>query len=729
MRRSVFPRISAFFTVAICTVVLLGVHSASADSLRFLTDLEYEVSNNQETTKNDTTVDGVFVPEGTVTESERAIFSQLYNLDIQKEIFPTLRLNVGGLFDQDSTRTTTTDPDGTDSDSLNTTIRPYIDLQFSMPLLRASTGYRKSEIKQSSSNMVTDRTFTEEYTASLSWDPIKLPEIDLDFSRNLGDNEPLTNDQRVDTYQLRSRYDYEDFRFTYNHTTNDSLNKMTEFKTLTNSDNGSIRFSRAYQQGKLSVNSSLRTKRQQVKFSGTGERLVDTISPGVVFVNLDDNFPSSNPDPATEFTDSLSDIDLFVDTPAEADMLSMGLDFGSPTEASTLFINFDPTNGNNIVGFTWQVYHTDDLNTGQQDWTQIPEVQVQVFYNVAENRIELSFPTVKKQYLKVAVTPQVFNDNLTVNSLVAQRVLPPDTSEFTSTDWTADTSVNWMHTDKTSTGYDILYRDQRTKPFNDKRTLLNLGARLRHKFNDVFVGSMRGQRSESRDRGENPSTNHSYSASLAAKYLDTFDQSLTYSFSHQHDEDARTSISNTVFLRNNLDLYQGWSMFLDNGYSWQNPADSADTNTTFMRVGSNIVPNRWINFTLTYGVSWSRETGEPMSRDQNGRLVVSWVPSAALSLSADLSFTDETGEKKDSTAEQRYFINWSPFRNGDLQFSLAYGQSEDTDDEKSWTLSPILRWQINRNTLLTLDYSVGERDDPDKVVEFENISLALRIFY
>jgi len=714
--RSILHRGFAWFILVACFVCLLWTGPAHADSLSLLTDLEYEVTNST-TTEKATDIR---------YESERAVFSQLYSLDVQKELMPNLKLNFGGLFDQDDISNITTDPDGQDTDGKNTAIRPYLDLQLGSPLLRATTGYRKSELKRSASTVNTRRDFTEEYSASLNWDPVELPEVDLDFIRSLAYNEPLTNDQQVDTYLLRSRYNFRDFRFTYSHTTNDAQNKVTDFNTLTNSDNGVVRFNKTYREGRVSVNSSLRANRQEIEFSGSGDRLVPTTSAGVLIGSAADPFPlSSDPDP--DF--SLDDIDLLVDSPLAAEQLSFGLDFGAPTDVDRLFINLIDLGNYVSSDFSWNVYIRDN---DTEDWTRINAVQNST--DLAESRFELSFASVATRYIKIVTTPLAppavpSGENLLISDLVARRTLPPDTSEFVTTDWTGDMSVNWRHTDKTSTGYDFLYREQRSQPLDEKQTQLNTGVRLSHRFNDVFLGNMRLQRAESREQGEGSRIDYSYSAALAAKYLETFDQSLTYSYSHQRDEEGRTGTSNAVFLRSNLDLYQGWSLFLDNGYSWQDPAEGADTNTTFARIGSNIVPNRWLNLTLTYGISWNRETGRPVSRDQNGRLVISWVPTSALSLSADLAFTDETGDVKDSTVDQRYFINWSPFRGGTLLFSLAYGRSNDSDEEKTWTLSPTLRWQVNRKTHLTLDYTRGEREDLTEIVEFDNISLVLRFFY
>lgn len=710
-------RIFILLGLMACAGVLRGAPQAAADSLSLLTDLEYEVNSSETTDKR----------TGLRSEDERTTFSQLYSLDIQKELTPNLMLNIGGLFEQDKIDNNTTDPTGRDSNERNSALRPYLDLQLDTPFWRAATGYRKSEVKRVSSIAETRRDFTEEYSARLNWEPVDWPEVDFDFTRTLAYNQPKTNDQQVDTYQLRSRYSYEDFRFTFNHTTNEALNKITDFETLTDIDEGSIRFGRVYQGGNVAVNSSLRARRQVIEFKGEGDRLVPTTSIGTVIGSTDDPSPASS-DPQEGF--SLNQVDLLVNNLAQADQFSFGLDFGAPTDVDRLLIDFTDIGNRHSGEFPWRIYVRDN---DAENWR--PVLPVQDLTNLAENRFELVFPSVQTRFIKIVTTPLAppvvsADEDLVINDVVAQRTLPADTSEFESTDWTGDLAVNWKHTENTSTGYDLLYREQRSQPLDEKRTQLNTGLRLRHRFDDTFTGNMRLQRAERRDRGEGSLVDYSYSAALSARYLDTFDQTLTYSFNHQDEADVGVSTANAFLLRSNLDLYQGWSLYLDNGYSWQSPAEDNDTSTTFVRVGSNIVPNRWLNLTLTYGVSWVRETGEPTSRDQDGRLVVTWVPTSAFSLSADLAFTDETGEDKESSTEQRYFINWSPFRDGTLYLSVGYGRFDDTDnEEEGWSFTPTLRWQINPKTLMTLEYALGEQEDRNEAVDFENISLGLRFFF
>lgn len=725
MRSGPFPYIKITLIFAAVCSFFLSPLPAKADSLKFLFDYKYDVSKTETFTKaTDTT-------PVSHQKSKTAKFSQLYSLDIQKEIFPTLKLNVGGLYDDDSSRSRITEwtSDWTllsfaPSESRSTAIRPYVNLQYSSKMLTAAAGYRKSELKDSSSPE--ERTFTEEYSGQINWKPAELPQVDLTITRNLTYDEPLANDQQIDSYQLRSRYEYGDYRFNYNHTTNDTVNNINGSSTLSNFDDGTIRFSRGYLQNKVSVSSSLRANRQLVEFSGPADRDV-AITGGLVQVNTNDINPLTS---APVISETLNDVDLLIPISDLPKQISFGFDFGTKTELSKIAINVDkasfrlPLNyGNN---FTWNIY-TRDNDT--DNWTQINPPPA-TSTDTIENRIELSFGTLKARYIKIVTTQLTATEpDLQLSSLNAYRTLPPDTSEFKSTDFSGDMSVNWKMTDKTTSGFDFLYREQRAQPTGDKSTQLNTGLRLSHIFNEIFVGSMRAQRAESRKRGENPNTSHTFSASLRANYLDTFNQTLNYGFSEQNDEDSRTSISNSIFLRSNLDLYQGLSLFLDNGYSWRNPAEERDSNTTFARIGSNIIPNSWLNLALTYGVSWERQSGKPVERSQDGDLYISLIPTSSLSLSADLRFSDDTGNEHTSTAAQQYSVNWSPFRDGTLMFSMGYSQSMNADNEQVWSLSPSARWQLNRKTLLTLEYGIGTQEDDTEIVDYENISLALRIFY
>jgi len=710
------------FTPLLLMILMQG--SLRADSMRFLTDLEY--SNSSSKTKDKAT--------GEKTDTDYSLFSQLYTLDFSKEFSPTILFNGGGMFNQDSTDTET---NGFKSEGRDRNISPYAELQLNTPILQAGTGYRRTEFKETESRMETARRYIDEYTGRVDWKPVELPRVILTYNRTLNHDEPLTTDSETDNLELRSKYQYKDFTFDYSHTNLETLENVTDFQTTTETDNGAIRYMHSYHDGKVSVSTGTRYKKDTVEFNGQGQRVVDAAVPGTSFYNLDDPPPATS-NITSDFTfGSLDNVNLL----GVARPLSFGLDFGSDTEVDTVYVVFqqkDPTDPADrqatpaeIEGiahlFVWSVYESDDLEI----WRRRDVGQRS--FNIFENRFELSFTGAKARYLKIVTTPLsqtlLPGKEIRLSNLEPKRTLPADTSEFSTTNWNADLAVNWKMSDKTSTGYDMNYRQEESKPFDDKRTWLNSGVNLRHIFTEIFAGNMRVVRSEISEKDEPDITSHTFSTSLAGHYLETFNQTLTYSYGHNDDEEKGTSSVNSILLRNNLDLYDGWSMNLDNGYSWQYPEEGGESTNTFVRVGSTITPNRWMNVTLDYAISWSTQTDEPDNRDQTGGMVISWVPFRTLSLSADLSFTDEEGATNDSYTKQMYSFNWSPFQDGTLQFLLSYGDSQDTDGEKTKSLSPSLKWQISRNSLLTFEYSVGKYEDVQEETDFENMTVSLRIYY
>jgi len=721
MTKTSFP--SVLLLAAFLLLVLMA-GPLRADGLRFLTDLEYTNANS--TTKNKATREK--------TEIDYSLFSQLYTLDFTKDLTPTLALNGGGLFDQDSADTET---DGQKTEGRDRSIRPYAELLLTTPLLQAGTGYRRTEFKETESLMETTRRYTDEYTGRMDWRPVELPRVTLNYTRTLSHDDPLTMDEETDNLELISKYIYNDFTFDYSHTRTELLQEITDFETLSTTDNGAVRYSSLFHDRKVSVNAGTRYKKDEVEFSGEGARLVDTSVPGTSFYNLDDPPPATSNN-ANDFTfGSLDNVNL-LGAPRQ---LSFGLDFGSDTEVDTAYVVVlpeNPTDPNDRQAspaeiddiahlFVWSVYESDDLEI----WNRLQVRQSD--FNIFENRFEISFAAANARYIKIVTTPWTQTllpgKEIRLSHLEGKRTLPADTSKFSTTNWNADLAVNWKMTEKTSTGYDMHFREEESDPFNEKRTWFNTGANIRHMFNRIFAGNMRVSRAEITEKQGADILSHTYSASLTGDYLETFSQTLTYSYGHDDDEEEGTSTVNSVLLRNNLDLYDGWSMNLDNGYSWQSPTEGGESTTTFARVGSTIIPNRWVNVTLDYTISWSTETDEEDQQEQTGGMVISWVPFPTLSLSADLVFTDEEGATNDSYTRQLYGLNWSPFQDGTLQFSLSFGDSQDTDGEKTRSLTPALKWQLNKNSLLTFEYSVGDSEDVREETEFENFIVALRVYY
>ncbi len=727
MRRLSFFCIAAVPLLAVFAGVMLYPQMLWSDSLRLMTNLEYRVNNNKITDK----------ATGETRKVDNKLFWQIYNLDMQKELFPNLTLNGGGVFEENKIDTKV---DGDDSDRKETAIRPYIDLQLNSPLLKATTGYHKNELKLSGSELETSRRFTKEYTGSAAWKPVELPTVNFYYSHLLRYNKPNSMEQKIDkeldSYQLESRYDYQKYQFDFSHMSSKDHDRVTGFETTSDTDIGTVRYYDSFQQGKFTLGGGVRIKRDQIKFSGSGERLVPTPITGSPFYNLDDPPPATANNIDDFITNQpLSNVNLLQDG---APQLSFGLDFRAAEELDTIYVYLEPDSPlNNQASssevdsikdlYSWSLFVSDD----QMNWTR--HAITNNNFDVFENRFEISFLSVKAPFVKIAVTPLptllLPGKEIRLSNLRSFRTLPPDTSKFTTTDWKTDMTLNWKMSERTSSGYDFLYREETSDPFDDKRTLLNLGARLSHRINHIFDTNLRLSRTAVSERGEADRSGYIFSSSLMADYLETFSQSLIYSFTRQDDDDDGTGTTNALLLRNNLYLYEGWSTVFDTGYTWQNPVYGEDSNRTFVRVDNSIIPNQWMNFTLYYEISWTDTDGRKKRREESRRLIASWVPLASLSLNADILLTDNSGEEDYSSTIQQYSVNWAPFRDGTLQFSLSYNVLDDNENDDTWVISPMASWQINKQSLLTCDYSVGERDGQREKNEFDTLRMTLRIFY
>jgi hypothetical protein len=196
-----------------------------------------------------------------------------------------------------------------------------------------------------------------------------------------------------------------------------------------------------------------------------------------------------------------------------------------------------------------------------------------------------------------------------------------------------------------------------------------------------------------------------------------------------YNEGSRKSTGNSIFLRTDADLYEGWGADLDLGYSWQSPLEGADNTSATLRVSTNIDPNPRLNFTLDYLVSWNTEKGEPSTIDQNARFQGFWIPVRTLSFFASVSLRHKESEGEGLKVAQNYAVSWAPFPDGWLDLSLAYNRSVDTDGNETWAISPQIDWQITRTTFLNLRFNFGTIESDRQTSDVMNIRATLRASY
>jgi hypothetical protein len=363
----------------------------------------------------------------------------------------------------------------------------------------------------------------------------------------------------------------------------------------------------------------------------------------------------------------------------QATLVNIGLDFGFPTDVDQIRVWVDRRLTAIVAGsFSWAVYTSPD-NLDTSTWTLIANVSPADF-GAVDNRFEIFFPVVNTRFIKVVTSP-----------------LAPTTPG--ATDFT-NIFVTEMEGFVTVSGVEV----------DNKQT-----------FN------ARGQRSDN-SLPEEDTTDYTYGASLKARWLRTFDQSLTYS-GRYFDEEEGSAYQNSIFLRSNAVLYKGWSAFVDGGYGWERPVGGPQITTNIFKGGTNFVPNSKLNFNLNYSYRRTEQSGLDIGprTEEIFDFQGFYLPFSNLSLFAKISRVDRDGDPDDFI---NFNINWSPFPDGDLQFFFNYTEIlRPQSDRKERVVGPGLKWTIGRFGFLDLTYSFTQSEDEVQETDSTILSGNLRIVY
>jgi hypothetical protein len=717
-------------------VILFAIASAPASvlaegtQLSILADLEYLYSETDSEDDDGNTLDTVF-----------SRFEQKYDVDLQKEIYPFLSLRAGGVFELIDTDTTSKiEVNGIRSriksqrDARSTWL--YGELNLENPLYTAGGAYRRREVVDDPGNFPASRDYRDEWAALFRWQPVGFPIFNLDFNRFHTWDDDDERDLLLDRLILKSRYSYRDFSYDYTYTRNDAENRIGDFDTLNQIHNGNVEYSRPFFDGRLLTNAGIRLNYQTLELSGEGDFRRPATAPGVSLFRQDDvptDFWTN-----AELTDARNATSITIgDLIPPGDPASAGLIFAIETEVDTVYAL--PDTGGSLAGpeviasvvFTWTVYISDDgLN-----WNE--HLGADSIYDSAENRFEISFPAVETRYVKVVTVPQSSTDEIVIGEVQAFTTITVAGSEgfkLEDFDQTYNLGLQWAVTDRSIASYDGFFRMIETEPFDTRRTTLTNSISFRHVFNPRLFANARLLRTDTTETNRDDTVDHSYTASITADHLDTLRQTLVYSGRHNEGENE-TSSSNSIFLRTDADLYEGWSADLDLGYSWKNSDAGSDTTTTTLRIGTNVDPNPRLGFALDYRVSYNTESGarsgsfDSNGFDHNARFQGFWVPLRTLSFFAGVSLRKEAREMEGLQVDQNYSLNWAPFPDGLLEFSLGYNYSVDTRNNESSTLSPQIDWQVTRTTFLTARLNVGSFETENRTNDVMNIRVNLRTHY
>jgi len=670
-----------------------------------------------------------------VTESESHRLRQLYRVDYSKQLFPTFLINTGFLFERSDQKNEV----GEDTNEITGELmRPYIDLELTNPLYTLAGGYRESQITTSGGNIETSEQNLEEYYSRIEWRPVDLPEWEAYYTHIFRNTDPETTEQESRIYRLTGEYDYNNYEFLYNYLRNEDERKIEDTESLSQTHNGRILYANTFFDKRVNVNVRIQAERSSVEFSGSGDRIIRAISPGTGFYFLNDRSPDRNlPDDFTSLTDpdaSFSEVNL--GGGGGSNPVSIGLAFADAVTVDHLRILLDPALDeiaeqpviDRIEGeWSWRVFVSND----QLFWNEVSVVSAD--YDPSENYFEIQIAQqTDVEFIKVVTTP-VSLDPLTgtplfeipVSGLRAFFTFSEDQDEIISLSRNLNFGIGWKMTDKTRVGYEVSYQDQTVDALDvESRQLYNV-FNINHLINTVFSSSFRFLRNDRWQQGHHEETSHQFTAQLAALYLPTLRQAVTYSGEWTNDRDGDSS-SHSLFLRTNAALYRGWDVSFDQGYTWQNPVDQGESESLFVRLASNIVPHPSLNFIADYSVRWTWQTDREDRMDQTSRVRGFWAPTDTLSLVGEVRLRDTDEE---TFLEWEYGAGWLPFRDGTLQVNIRYNEEGDTDDERIRSFSPSLSWQFMPNADLTLTYTRGMQDDQNEKVDFQSVFTNVRLYY
>jgi hypothetical protein len=715
------------FASVVALVIASGPASVMAQGgrINLRADLEYLFSDIER--KEDGT--------GERTDSEFSRLKQKYDVDLQTELFPFLEFRAGGIFEFIDLSTTTGQTDPLIPEKTSSSERTrwlFAELNLNNPLYTAGTAYRRREFEFDPRFFSKLEISREEFSGLFSWRPVGFPLLDLDIESIRTWDQDDTVDRNVDRLVFKSRYDYKDFSSDYTYTRHDTDEKIEDTGLLTQIHNARVQYSADFFHNRLQLESAARFNYQLQEPHGDDEIERPTSPSGLRFFFTDDD----DPDTLTPVGpgEPLTTINIGRNGPFNP--VSVGLAFGFPTEVNRVHILplVDPDDpllaspaeiASVADDYVWTVFWSDD----QENWTELNVMRAT--YTVIDNRFEITFDRVDAaRFIKVVTDPQPDAPGeirtAVIRAFTTLFVTPGTKIEDFEQNF--NLGLRWLISDKTEASYQTLFRYRDSKPFDITRKTFTNSISLQHIFNPIFFANARVLRTDGTETHRKDVTHHSYSASLEADYLETLHQSLIYSGTHDEGEPGETYV-NSVLLRTNADLYEGWSSDLDLGFSSKRRIEGGTINTSSLRVSTDVDPNPTLKFVIDYRFAWNTETGEPSWLDQNARFQGFWVPLRTLSFFAAVRLRHNERDRDGLRVAQDYSVNWAPFPDGLLRFSLGYNRTVDTRSNTTSALSPQIDWQVTRTSLLTARFNLGTVETDQDTRDVTSIRLTFRTFY
>jgi hypothetical protein len=679
------------------------------------------------------------LPSGEATTTETTNLSPALRLNLDALVYPTLRLNAGGLFEINMLSTTI------DRSKVNSTIsrnRPFVVLRSTNPVFSPGFGYFRREERSRITGLSDVKLVNDEYAGYLGWNPAGGPRSDFQFVRtHTFDGTGAVQDVKRQFATLISNYTYGQLGASYRGAYLKTEDQLLGLETRQLTHDGRVSDSRALMNKRLSWNAAYNIAYRDVtnRASGNGGDVDVPLSPFAGLSSLSDTPAisrlSQNPQLIDGNLTAGAGVNIgLIAPPADTQARNIGLDFLNPAEVSRvlIWVNRDlPVEVSS--SFTWEIYSSTDNISWRRETTASSAP-----FGPFENRFELVFPAVASRYLKVVTRPlpsTVPESSRYTEILVTEvqafvrRPARESAEGFAQTTHVVNTDYRMRLLDTPSLYYEGFFLYNGPAAFGTSTRTLSNGASVSHTFARIFSAYARGAREQGHEpRGDRVAT--VTSATLTMNPIPTFRSTLIYTGQDETVADLPND-RRAFLIQNSAQLYRGIDILFGFGWNVLDREHGEHVQDRVVNFTATIVPVQRATLTLSYDNTSSERSGifEGMPhlniRRFYGALALDPLRTLHLAVAQDVvAVTDQrTRTTTDVSAA------WAPFAGGALQLIVAHNEGiraiEFGRDKNSVAA---VRWNLPRGSYFDVSYQKTTSEFVFQTIESRVFSVTVRLY-
>jgi hypothetical protein len=726
-------QLTATVVLACAGTLVLMARAASAQEGIF-TGMQKGVEFRASTISSTTTFANGLVSKTT----SRSLFPTItFNIDTL--LYPSLRLNTGGVFERDSFATNI---NGNLVDSTFSRSRPFILLRSTSPVFAPGVGYFRREERAGTAGLPTMKLVNDEYAGYLGWYPAGGPRTDLQYlNTHTFDEARTSQDVGKNFVNLISSYTRSSFMATYLGTYLDSNDHVVSLETTQQSHAARATGSGSLLTKRWTWNGLYNLNYQNVRSvsTGTSGEVALPITPFAGLAALGD-LPTAvrltaNPLLVDANLTAGAGIDIGLTTATgDQQARNIGLDLLNPTPVNRMLVWVDRELPIDIASaFSWEIYSSSDDIVWKQE-TVVPIAPFGPF----ENRFQIDFPSVTARYVKVVTKPLSvaapdaarFPDILVteLQAFVRQSAAGL-TTEFSQTTHIVNADTRFRLMNAPSLFYEgyVLY-DGPASSAKSTATLSN-GLTVNHSFARIFSAYARAAREQGHDtRGERTATVSN--ATLTIDPMPTLRSSLLYT-GEDEQIDGLPSTRRGIFIQNSAQPYRGVNVLFGIGWNSATRETGEISHDRLMNATATVTPRQHVTFTFSYDELIDSRSGvyqgPPQTATRRAYAAVAFDPMRTLHLVLGEEAVDITGQNLRST--HNINVNWAPFPDGTLQLMFAHNEELRALEFGSDTSTiGAVRWNLSRRSYLDVSYQKTRSEFTFQTTASSIFAINIRLF-